>query len=129
MRSALAVQRRRPLLDRGCRFGANSRRRRPRAAVRQSVQFYPKKSGFVAFLHIEAEKRDIAVGHAVVAPLGAHLALIFGALGAEGDEILQADDLGADETALKVFVDAPGGAAGVGAGANRPRPWSLWGRT
>ena len=79
-------------------------------------------------LYVEAKKRDIAVGHAVVPPLGAQLALIFGALGAEGDKIFDFDDLGADKAALKVVVDAPGRAAGVGAGADRPGPALLGAR-
>ncbi len=73
------------------------------------------------FSHIEPEIKNIAVLDDVVAPLGAHLAGVLGALLAvAGGEIPPRDGLGADEAALEVGVDGGGGLDCRAAALDRP---------
>merc|ERR1719478_45208 len=71
---------------------------------------------------VESEEHDVALLHDVVLALGARLALRLGLLlGAARDEVLVADGLGANETALKVRVDDAGGLRRQEALLDRPR--------
>ena len=64
---------------------------------------------------------DVAVLGEVFLALDAHLAGVLGALFAlAGDEVLVGDGLGADEAALEVSVDDPGGLRRAGAAADGP---------
>src|SRR5438309_6315549 len=68
-----------------------------------------------------ADVEDVAVAHDVFLPLQTHLAAL-ARLGFRTDshEFLVVDHLGADETALEVRVDLPGGAGSAIAAVNRP---------
>src|SRR6266545_1608975 len=58
--------------------------------------------------HREPDVQDVAVLDDVLLPLQAELPLVPGLrLAAEGDEVVVVHDLGADEAALEVGVDAP----------------------
>src|SRR5687767_3364069 len=63
---------------------------------------------------VEAEVDDIAFAHDVVFAFEAGEALLAGGgVGAGADEVVVAHDFGADEAALDVGVDGPGGLRGA----------------
>ena len=74
-------------------------------------------------LHVESEERDVAVLHDVVLALAAHKALFLGGgHAAAGLEVVEGDYLRADEAALEVGVNLPGGLGGLGAPGDGPGP-------
>src|SRR5262245_63290504 len=72
--------------------------------------------------NIEAEVADLAILDGVVLALQAELAALAhrGHRAGGGDQLVVADDLGADEAARDVGVDGTRGILGAGAGGHRP---------
>src|SRR5579864_8788568 len=102
----------------------SSPRRRARREVASSAEAStsPLRSS-QAISDVEPDLQHVAVLHLVVLALDAKLALLLGRLPrAEGEELVPADHLGADEPALQVGVDDAGALRCLGAGAERPRP-------
>src|SRR3954452_8832433 len=92
-----------------------------KALVRAGVPESPQIAK--ALLDVEADLEHVAVEHLVVLALDAQLA--FGLrLGpaADGQQLVPADDLGADEPALQVGMDDPGALGCLRAGSERPGP-------
>src|SRR6266581_2139811 len=72
---------------------------------------------------VEAEERDIAVLHYVVAAFEPHLsAFPSRGVGSRRDEVIVGDDLGLDEPTLDVAVNDARGFGRPGPLANRPGP-------
>ena len=70
---------------------------------------------------VEAEECHVAVVHDIVLALGADEALLLsGGHAAAGFQVVERDDLGADEAALKVRVDLTGGLRRLRAACDRP---------
>src|SRR6266540_2240628 len=74
-------------------------------------------------LHIKPEQHYVAVLHDVVLPLAAHFpGRARPLLAAVSDVVVVGDGLGADEAALEVAVNLPGGLGCAGAAVDRPGP-------
>ena len=70
---------------------------------------------------VEEDVEDVAVGDFVVFAVGLEEGAFLGfGFGAAVEQVVPADDLGADESAFEVAVDAAGGALGVGPGGDGP---------
>ena len=116
------MPRRKPFSGKSETFAAPAAENRPQPVRLRAVRFC---------LHVEQEIHDVAVVHDILLALAAQQALCL-RIGqrAAGLEIVEGDDLGADEAALKVGMDLAGGLrelqerADGAAAVNAGRNWS-----